>query len=163
MKKKFILTKKIDLLIISLEALDIYQIEKISTQTKIQYNSLIINLIRFSDKIKYNNNNDHSYNFIIIIIYIYKIYQLIQNNFFHEITLKILSQYNKYQKPKELIQYIKKFTYIYFIKNEYYYNYKCMKYLHQININEIAIKNIYIINQIINKKGIYFLIKYLYT
>lgn len=108
-----------------------------------------------------NYYNNSSCNFIETIKYIYIIYRITQNNLLNSITLQILQKYKKAIQSKEIKQYIKKFTHLYFVKYEYYFIYKSLNYTYKINIDEIAILNLYIIKNLQNKKGVRFLIKYL--
>nr|YP_009392781.1 hypothetical protein [Bostrychia tenella]ARW61343.1 hypothetical protein [Bostrychia tenella] len=161
MQKRITLKKKIDLLLISIESLNIYDIECFSTSkinTKCEKKNK--NIIQINQKLR-NHYNDKSCNFIQIITYIYTIYIVICHNLLNPLILQTLQKYAKHVKSKEVKQYIKKFTYIYFVKYEHYYNYKCLNYLYRINIDEIAISSLYILKKLQQKKGILLLIKYL--
>lgn len=147
---------------ISLEVLDTYKTENLSIDVTCTNNDLSSkNFIQVNQNIR-NYYHHKPYNFIKILEYIYTIYSISQNSLLDQITVEILKKYKKSRKSKEVKQYIKKFTYIYFVKYEYYYTYKSLKYLYKINIDEIAITNLYIIKKLQSKNGIFFLIKYLY-
>lgn len=152
-------------MLISLETISLYNMQNLLTnKIDIKYKSkkhILANLIKINQSIRdYYNNN--SCNFIQAIIFIYIIYNIVQHNVSNTLILKILQKYKKYVKSKEVEQYLKKFTYIYFVNYKYYYKYKSLNYLHKINIDELAILNLYIIKELQSKKGILFLIKYLY-
>nr|YP_009393616.1 hypothetical protein [Bostrychia simpliciuscula]ARW62178.1 hypothetical protein [Bostrychia simpliciuscula] len=167
MKKKTNFKKKIDLLLISIEAISIYKIQNLLTsQVNINYkdkNNLLFvtNLIKINQNIR-NYYNNSSCNFIQCIYQIYIIYNFIQINVLNELILQILQKYKKCVKSLEVQQYLNKFTYIYFVKYEYYYTYKSLNCLYKININELAILNLYIIKKLQSRQGILILIKYLY-
>nr|YP_009397538.1 hypothetical protein [Dasyclonium flaccidum]ARW66724.1 hypothetical protein [Dasyclonium flaccidum] len=166
MTKKIDFKKKIDLLMISLEILSIYEIEKIinnNNEKTIRNTAVSNNLIKLNSNIR-NYNSSKPLKLTDIIKYIRLIYRVIQINTLYKIALYMLIDYKKSNKSRLTMQYMKKFMYIYFIKNEYYNNCKSLNYLYKINIKEVintSIINLYIINKLKNISGIYFLIKYL--
>lgn len=60
-----------------------------------------------------------------------------------------------------MTKYLQKFRYIYFFKTSYYERFKYIDYQQTIDIEKVALINLYLITRLRNKKGIYILIKYL--
>lgn len=85
----------------------------------------------------------------------YIIHKIINKKFIYKLSIQLINEYLESNRSQISIKYINKFKYIYNKTHEYYYTDK-------LNINEIAIKNLYIISQIKNKNSLYFLVKYLY-
>jgi len=158
-----------DLILISLEALDLYASD--------QLNKLIPNYIQKSNKnislIRTGNYIRHPSHFAICnfkdtIQLIYSIYKLINKAFIQQTILHILEDYS-YQKYRDFHsqinlsnltkQYLHRFQYIY---NKTQNLYNADHHNSTANINKIAITNLYIFKQIQSKCGIYLLIKYLY-
>nr|YP_010850921.1 hypothetical protein QQP85_pgp008 [Lophurella mutabilis]WGH13609.1 hypothetical protein [Lophurella mutabilis] len=144
------INKKIDLLLISLEILNIYFIKN--------HNILEFNKIRQDlKKNSFSTNNG----FIKLIKNIYTIKLIIDKYLLNEIANEILKNYAKSKKCKSISKYYKKFYKIYYEKKEYYKNYKLLHSRYKVDINNIALINLYIISKSIEKDGIYLLIKYL--
>nr|YP_010851317.1 hypothetical protein QQP87_pgp008 [Aphanocladia delicatula]WGH14201.1 hypothetical protein [Aphanocladia delicatula] len=150
MKKKIL--KKIDLLLISLEVLNVYFTEEEST----------LKIKKLHTDLKNDNSNTVS-RFIKLIEYIYKINLIINKYLLGEIASEILKNYAKSKKCNSISKYHKKFYNRCCSKKEYYKNYKLLYRTQKININNIAFINLYIISQSIKKDGVYLLIKYLST
>nr|QCI08760.1 hypothetical protein [Sphondylothamnion multifidum] len=138
MNKKIKLKQKIHLLLISIEALDLYTSEE---------------KFKNHDKLYYFHKDSDIINTINIIYA-----SLIKTNI-QKITLYLITQYNFKQSTHTFKQYIKKYVYIYY-KCKKYYNTKSI--IPSKTIERIAINNLYIINQVSKKYGIYFLLKYLH-
>ena len=156
-KKK--IKHKIDLLLMSLEAIDPYALE--STYQK---NCLTIsNKLRNIFKIRCGNYNRHpKYNTLCFfdenIKTISYIHCLIKDPYIQNITEIILNNYTNSFSCTLTEQYIKRFTYLYKKTQNYYNN---LSGYTNINVSEKAIINLYIINIINKKTGIYNLIKYI--
>nr|YP_009393415.1 hypothetical protein [Symphyocladiella dendroidea]ARW61977.1 hypothetical protein [Symphyocladiella dendroidea] len=150
MNKKKNYFKKIDLLLISLETLNIY-----FTQNK---NIAEFRAIRYNLKKNQLNKNNQ---LIKIIKYIYTIKLVIEKYLLHEIANEILKNYAISNKCNTINKYNKKFYNRYFTKASYYSKYKLLHNKYNIDTNNIAIINLYIISKLIKQKGIYILIKYL--
>nr|YP_010850525.1 hypothetical protein QQP83_pgp008 [Lophurella caespitosa]WGH13213.1 hypothetical protein [Lophurella caespitosa] len=144
------INKKTDLLLISLEILSIYFIKN--------HNILEFNKIRQDLK---KNSFSTKYGFIKLIKKIYTIKLIIDKYLLNEIADEILKNYAKSKKCKSISKYYKKFYKIYCEKKEYYKNYKLLHSKYKVDINNIALINLYIISKSIKKDGIYLLIKYL--
>lgn len=148
MDQKLNINYKIALLLISIEALNIYAYDLLNIRKIKNYIYMYIHNIKYKDHNKYLENN---------MQLIAKIYCLIKQNYIQEITQKILYDYS-YRYNSELVtQYLRRYIYIYIKKDNYY-----TKYNHNDNtsIYSIAIINLYIINQIHQTKGLYTLMKY---
>nr|ARW60703.1 hypothetical protein [Polysiphonia sp.] len=148
--KKNILLRKIDLLMISLEILNIY----FSTND---------NIIEFQE-IRYDLkkcNFKTTYSFIKIVQYIYTIRLMIKRYLLHEIAIEILKKYTKLNKFNFITKYKKRFHNKSFILREYYRSKKLLNNTSKIDMNNTAFINLYIISKLINKEGVYILIKYL--
>lgn len=151
---------------ISLEAINNYETEIFSNYkiTK-NYDLLLENFITIYQKIK-KHNNKASYNFLEMLQYLYVLHKSIKNRLVLKLTLNIFNKNQLSIKSKEITQYTRKFTYIYFTKYKHYYESHKFLYLFELkNIHEMAIINLYIlylINTLKYKKSIYFFIKYLY-
>nr|WGH13805.1 hypothetical protein [Lophurella pseudocorticata] len=148
-KKKDYL-KKIDLLLISLEILNIYFIKN--------QNILEFNKIRQDLK---KNNFSTNHRFIKLIKNIYTIKLIIDKYLLNEIANEILKNYATSKKCKSISKYHKKFYKIYYEKKEYYKNYKLLHNRDKVNINNIALINLYVISKSIKKDGIYLIVTYL--
>nr|YP_009399002.1 hypothetical protein [Cliftonaea pectinata]ARW68085.1 hypothetical protein [Cliftonaea pectinata] len=165
MNKIINIKKKIDLLLISLEALHINKsYKKLNTNNykHIEKESPIIQLQKISTTKQYKT----IYIIIDLIKYIKLLQILVKQKTFSKLIRKLFSNYKRSVQPNNIKQYIKKFTYIYSIKHNYYNNYKSIKYIYKIKINEvkiISIINLYILYKSTNKFGIYFLIKYIFS
>nr|YP_009398144.1 hypothetical protein [Gredgaria maugeana]ARW67330.1 hypothetical protein [Gredgaria maugeana] len=149
-KKKLI--KKIDLLLISLEILNVYFIEQAST----------LKIKKLYTDLK-NNKFDTGNRFIQLIEYIYKLKLIIDKYLLSEIASEILKNYAKSKRCNSISKYHKKFYNRCYSKKEYYKNYKLLYRTQKIDINNIAFINLYIISQSVKKDGVYLLIKYLLT
>ena len=166
MNKRINLIQKVDLLKISLETLESFQVTDLANQKKVIYKSAknnqmqIINLLKYCGHVKkYKKMHECCNN---IVKYIHKIVTKIN---FYLLCYKanfIIKYYTRQKKPYHLIQYIRKFNYLYLAKHKYYNNYKCIDYQYQAKINKIAIINLYLITKLKSRQGIYFLVKYLY-
>ena len=149
---------KLDLLLISIEALSLYI-------SKNMYNGTIdttkfdqhIFFIRSGNHIR-NTNGNLLFNLHQTVTIIYQIYIYSKQIYLQEIVKKVLNNYcNSIHNTIE-VQYYNRFQYIY-RKTQNYYNHH--SYYEQIKIEQLAILNLYIINKINNNYGFYFLIKYL--
>lgn len=159
MKKNFYIKKRINLLLISLQALDAYNSETINsshTNYNPNINEYIYN-IKFKKYIK-NLEKNSAYTFQEIIILIYNIQYLFSKPSIRNIIYEILV--NSSQKNASIIsiQYLNKFNYIYNKTSHYYYMHS---HNSNKNLKEIALINLYMIYRINYKEGIYFFIKYL--
>nr|YP_010851515.1 hypothetical protein QQP88_pgp008 [Echinothamnion hookeri]WGH14398.1 hypothetical protein [Echinothamnion hookeri] len=144
------INKKIDLLIISLETLNIYFIK----------NQNILELNRLHQDLgKHTFSTNHK--FIKLIKKIYIIQLIIDKYLLNEIANEVLKNYTKSKKCNFINKYRKKFYKTYCEKKEYYKNYKLLHSENQIDIHNIALINLYIISKSVKKDGTYFLIKYL--
>nr|YP_009392373.1 hypothetical protein [Osmundaria fimbriata]ARW60935.1 hypothetical protein [Osmundaria fimbriata] len=166
MNNKNKLKKKIDLLIISLEALDIYYDTNSATKVNhtdqnkcITYYFSLKSLTTNKHFAHFNNSNYK--NFQEIIKSIYTIYLISQQTIIYHVIKDIINYY-KYGNYKQAEQYLRRFKYIYFKRQEQYESYKSLNNMSYINIYEVAIINLYIISQLQYKTGLYFLVKYLY-
>nr|QCI09080.1 hypothetical protein [Inkyuleea mariana] len=159
MLKKLSFKHKIDLLLISIEALDIYASEQLENNL---LNSIMIYhkekfLIRSGNFIR-NPDNNSLCNFIHSITFLYNINNLINYDFLKKTAISILNNYNSRIEPKLTKKYINKFIYIHNRTQSYYNVYS---YYKNLDLIEIAIINLYIISQITQKTGLYLLIKFL--
>lgn len=153
------LKNKIDTLLISIEALDIYSSEYISKKEfNISYNEKIV-----ISKIRFGNYNRHpKYNkqceFEDSIKAIYSINNSMTNLYIQNTIEIILNNYSNNLLCNLTQQYIKRYIYIY-IKTQNHYNNlsNCIN----TKIKDIAISNLYILNKINTNDGIYKLIRYL--
>nr|YP_009396903.1 hypothetical protein [Ophidocladus simpliciusculus]ARW66089.1 hypothetical protein [Ophidocladus simpliciusculus] len=167
MNNKIYFKKKMELFIISLEALDTYYnntlYKNISYQTTniepVNY-LVILELIQLQYKLR-QSYNDTSLKFIQLIVYINLIHLTINKSSLNKLATVILKHHIKNKELLDLKQYLKKFHYIYFMKKEYYHTYKSIEYSYSLKIKEIAITNLYLITRLTEKNGIYFLIAYL--
>nr|YP_009298037.1 hypothetical protein Plocam_139 [Plocamium cartilagineum]AOM67975.1 hypothetical protein Plocam_139 [Plocamium cartilagineum] len=148
-----------NLLLISLQALDAYNLETINyndTNHSSHIDEHIYN-IRFKKYIK-NLEKNSTYTFQEIIILIYNIQYLFSKSSIRNIIYEILM--NSYKDKTSIIniQYLKKFHYIYNKTSHYYYMHS---HENNKNLTQIALTNLYMIYKINYKEGIYFFIKYL--
>nr|ARW60297.1 hypothetical protein [Laurencieae sp.] len=169
MKNKISFKQKLDLLIISLEALEIFYVNNLVCEIKSIYNvhnnpqqSDITNLIKSYTCFRGCYNDIYDY-FINIILYVYGLHKTLNIYLLSKTANIILNYYINYKKSYNLRQYLRKFNHIYFRKNRYYQNYKYINYWYDINITKLAVINLYLITKLSSKKGIYILVKYLYS
>ena len=155
MKRRIQLVYKMNLLLISIEALNIQSNDYFK-----QYIEENLNKKSFIYLSKFNENIN--YYFLDIITSISFIYQIINNKTKNKIVNKIINDYNKYKQSKLTKQYLTKFTYIY-NKIYDYYDYDYNHYFNSVYIYKLAIINLYLIKQINQKKGFFTLTKYLYN
>lgn len=158
MHNKIKFKHKLDLLLISIEALNLYKSKNIYNQT-INTTKLYqdIFFIRSGNYIR-NINNNLLFNLHQTITIIYRIYIYSKQMYLQEIVKRILNNYcNSINNTIEL-QYYNRFNYIYKKTQNYHNHYS---YYKQAKIEQLAIINLYIINKINNNYGFYFLIKYL--
>nr|YP_009511555.1 hypothetical protein [Gracilariopsis mclachlanii]AXI97432.1 hypothetical protein [Gracilariopsis mclachlanii] len=152
-----------DLLLISIEAINLYNLDIYCT--KMDYN--IQNFISLEELFHIRSGNfirhphiNKIYTFETSIVLIYKIHKLVNNhtikNNIHNIFTDIYNQ----NKSHIIKQYLKRFRYIYY-KTQNYYNNRSEMYCNDQYIDETAIVNLYIIHNIIYRDGVYFFIKYL--
>nr|QCI04542.1 hypothetical protein [Apoglossum ruscifolium] len=149
MDQRFFVIKKINYLLISIEALNIYSQEYL-------YNDKNTKISKNIKNIHVHIINNKYYNILPIIIYIFFLYQIINDIIIQKLANDIVIDFSNYMKTQLVKQYLNKFNYIYY-KVYNYYNFN-----DNFNINEIAIINLYIIIKIYKKEGLFFLIKYLY-
>nr|WMP11668.1 hypothetical protein [Laurencia tasmanica] len=123
-------------------------------------NTYLINLEKLYLYLKKYNNIIYQY-LATTILNLYILHKQINNYLLSKKAYLILKSYTSYKESKKLKQYIRKFNYLYFKRNKYYNDYRYINYASKIEINKIAIINLYLITKLINKQGIYVLIKYL--
>lgn len=148
--KKNSILRKIDLLIISLETLNIF------------FNKNLMNLNQITTEIKTSELKlRNTYRFIHTIKNIYNIKLIIKEYLVDEIAVQILADYTRSNICNVINQYNEKFYYICSKDKKYYKNYKLLTNKQQIEINNISLTNLYIISQMTTQHGTYILIKYL--
>lgn len=172
MNNKIYLNQKLDLLLISLESLDVLQADNLIRienpniykhhYSNQKINNNIIELIRYAISIRKYRRITYSC-FTNFIIYIYQIHKRIDCYMIYQKANLILRHYIQNNKSSSFKQYIRKFNYLYFEQNHYYINYKHIDHQYKKNIKQIAIQNLYFITKLINKQGIYLLVRYLYN
>nr|WMP11934.1 hypothetical protein [Laurencia australis]WMP12146.1 hypothetical protein [Laurencia australis] len=164
MKNQISFNQKLDLLIVSLTALETYKNNKLIKTTKNRnikkLNIYLITLEELHIYLKRYNNIVYMY-LATVIFNLYILHKKIHKYLLVKKAHLILKSYTNYKESKNLKQYIRKFNYLYFKRNEYYSDYKYVNYQSKIEINKIAIINLYLITKLINKQGIYILAKYL--
>nr|YP_010199082.1 hypothetical protein LK147_pgp009 [Hydropuntia urvillei]UAD88531.1 hypothetical protein [Hydropuntia urvillei] len=155
--------KKIELLLISIEAINLYNLDDNHKRTlnssKINYYLHNLFLIRCGNLIKHPKNYS-LYNFKKSIQLIYYIHNSIYSYRMQSNIYEILETIHKTQKSNKIKQYLNRFKYVYY-KTQNYYNIMSNTYTEDKFIVKIAILNLYIIHISSYKEGIYFLIKYL--
>lgn len=164
MKNQISFNQKLDLLIVSLKALETCENDKsVKTINNRNIKNLNISLISLEELYVYiKKYNNISYQYIATaILNLYILHKNINNYLLSKKAYLILKSYTSYKESKKLKQYIRKFNYLYFKRNKYYNDYKYINYASKIEINKTAIINLYLITKLINKQGIYVLIKYL--
>nr|QCI07405.1 hypothetical protein [Leiomenia cribrosa] len=158
MHNKIKFKNKLDLLLISIEALDLYTTNTlykyIVQNTKL---SQYIFLIRSGNCIR-NVKNHTLFNFYHTIVISYQIYIYLKQIYLQEIIIKILNNHCNSINNSIEKQYFNRFKYIYERTQNSYNHYS---YYQKVNIKQIAIINLYLIYKINNNYGFYFLIKYL--
>nr|YP_009391744.1 hypothetical protein [Laurenciella marilzae]ARW59888.1 hypothetical protein [Laurenciella marilzae] len=102
----------------------------------------------------------HKY-FLKMVRDVYKLHKKINYYQLDKMANLILKSYVIYKKSYKLKQYIRKFNYLYLKNDKYYNKYKYLDHISKIEVNKIAITNLYLITKLIGKQGIYTLIKYL--
>nr|QVY58192.1 hypothetical protein [Eucheuma denticulatum] len=122
------------LLLISLEALDMYIILNKN-----------MNDIYFNNNGKIKHTDEYTY-------YLFNIYHLLHSKHLNSIILHLLNDYCNNIKSNKIFKYVHKFEYIY--RKKQYKNAK-KNYISKHNINQIAINNLYIIYEIIDCYGFY--------
>nr|CRF40214.1 Hypothetical protein orf162b [Laurencia snackeyi] len=156
--------QKLDLLIISLKALETSKNNTIIKTAKNRktknLNVYLISLEELSINLKRYNNILYTH-LTKAILNLYILHKKINHCSVSKKANLILKSYTSYKESKKIKQYIRKFNYLYFKRNEYYNEYKYINYTSKIEINKIAIINLYLITTLINKQGIYILIQYL--
>nr|YP_010951633.1 hypothetical protein RU987_pgp008 [Laurencia catarinensis]WMP12572.1 hypothetical protein [Laurencia catarinensis] len=164
MKNQISFNQKLDLLIISLKTLEASTNNRLIKTTKTKsinnLNKYLTHLDKLYMYLKKYNRILYTY-LVTIILNLYILHKNIHNYLLSKNANLVLKSYTNYKESKKLKQYIRKFNYLYFKRYEYYNNYKYINYTSKIEINKIAITNLYLITTIINKQGIYVLIKYL--
>lgn len=164
MKNQISFNQKLDLLIISLKTLKTLKNNKLIKTTSNRniknLNTYLISLEELYIYLKKYNNIIYQY-LATAILNLYILHKKINNYLLSKKAYLILQSYTSYNESKKLKQYIRKFNYLYFKRNKYYNDYKYIDYESKIKINKIAIINLYLITKLINKQGIYILIKYL--
>lgn len=148
MNKQTTLKKRVHLILITIEALDLYILN--DTQQKYfteKYKTTLIELIHYRSQLKFN--------YYIQIIYLFC--TITTHSYVHDIVLELIYGFCNETYSHLTLQYIKRFTYIY----NKYNNYDTYSKNKSINMNKIALANLYIINQINTEYSLYYLIKYL--
>nr|YP_010619562.1 hypothetical protein orf130 [Xiphosiphonia pinnulata]WAX03575.1 hypothetical protein orf130 [Xiphosiphonia pinnulata] len=107
------------------------------------------------------NKLNKNHQFTKTIKYIYTIKLVIEKYLLHEIASEMLKNYVTCKECNAINKYNKKFYNTYVTKISYYKNYKLLHNKYNVDINNIALINLYIISKLIKQKGIYMLIKYL--
>lgn len=138
--------EKMNLLIISLNALNVYRYDRkiFSVQNRGDFG------------FKYINSTNLQFH-IYKLSTTYEIYKLIKQVYLQEITSKILHSYENYNIIK--LQYLRRYKYLYERSHSYYYTSSCYN---NVSIENNAMINLYIIHQACNNKGLYLLTRYLY-
>nr|QCI04829.1 hypothetical protein [Bornetia secundiflora] len=145
MNKLLYFKKKIDLLLISIEALDLYSSEKIC-----EYNNSI--------KILNNSTNYNKLYFSSLIKYINTIHMIIDNTLLQQSSIYIIKQYNQYPLSNIVTKYLNKFCYLYYKSQSYYDGYS---FYQKTKLTKIAMTNLYIISHIDNQDRLFYILKYL--
>ena len=161
MNKKLHFKKKIDLLLISLEAIDTYSLENIYNKNRLIRSRKKEQIFRLrSGNYTRHPSNNSLCEFEDSIKTIHIIQDVLSNSFTQNMAFTVLN--NHYKNPTSIVnqQYIKRFKYIYNKTQNYYSIYS---YSINVNLSEIAIINLYIIAQLKTKHGIYLILKYLYS
>nr|YP_009511766.1 hypothetical protein [Melanthalia intermedia]AXI97643.1 hypothetical protein [Melanthalia intermedia] len=152
--------KKIDFLLISAEAVSMYNLDEYH-ENKEDGSIFLQKLSATKDSNERSYLAINSFNYEKDIEIIYHVQRLVDNFKVQESIYNILQNISSKKLSKTTFQYLDRFRYIYFRKRNYYSNNnkRCdEKYVH-----EIAVLNLYIINRIACQDGIYFLAKYLYN
>nr|YP_010198093.1 hypothetical protein LK227_pgp009 [Gracilaria multipartita]UAD86509.1 hypothetical protein [Gracilaria multipartita] len=155
--------KKIDFLLVSIEAINLYNLDENYTYriNSIEIASCLNNLflIRCGNLLRHPQSY-MLYNFKETIKAIYYLYRSINNFKMQKKINKILKAIYHDNQLKSIQQYLQRFKYIYY-KTHNYYNIRSKFYFYNKDITEIAIFNLYVMHILGRKDGIYFLIKYL--
>nr|YP_009346762.1 hypothetical protein [Gracilaria firma]APR74297.1 hypothetical protein [Gracilaria firma] len=152
-----------DFLLISIEAINLYNLDENYTysQNSIQFHTSLKTLFLIRCSNLFRHPNTHSlYNFIKNIRAIYYISKSINNSRIQRSTNNMLIAMYDNNQLENITKYLNRFKYIYY-KTQNYYNITSNIYLYDQYIKEIAIFNLYILNILSYKDGIYLLIKYL--
>ena len=152
-------TDKIYQLVISLEALNLY------THDELNHNYYYVYAMKKMLFIKWHNHLNHYHNTSLYTLHsehtfslINYIYDIAKESHIQKIAFNILNNYTRAFYCTATLQYIKRYQYICKNMQTYYNTYS---HYDSINIEELAIINLYIITQVKNIYGIYCLIKYL--
>nr|ARW64252.1 hypothetical protein [Chondria sp. (in: red algae)] len=164
MKNKIPTKKKIDLLIISLEAISTLYISNFVDHmhdNKFHYN---YNKTKSLLRLYINNRNKNNVtvnHFVNFIIYTYITYNNLNILCLSKIANDLIKNDLQQKQSYKIRKYLKKFNYLYFYQHDHYYNIKSSNYVYKTNINTIAVINLYLIAQLKQKQGVFTLIKYL--
>nr|YP_009293944.1 hypothetical protein Ahnf_147 [Ahnfeltia plicata]AOM65632.1 hypothetical protein Ahnf_147 [Ahnfeltia plicata]UAT97213.1 hypothetical protein Ahn.pli.UK.pt_104 [Ahnfeltia plicata]UAT97418.1 hypothetical protein Ahn.pli.Chile.pt_104 [Ahnfeltia plicata] len=149
--------RDLDILIIAIEAIDIYALDNISHYS----DKSDIFLIRSGNK-----NRDTGINkrctFQETLLLISKFQDILSAKYLQNIIYNILKDYSNLNQSSQITyQYLWRFQYLYkktydFANTSHYYDTEL------VNIEQIAIISLYILNQLYLKHGTYMLIKYIY-
>nr|ARW63824.1 hypothetical protein [Chondria sp. (in: red algae)] len=156
--------KKIELLIISLQAIDTLYINNPIPYTNNKRYNLNYNKIDYLIQLKKSRNGYNQillHYFIDIVNYIFILHKNVNTLLLDNITNDLIRDYLKHKHSNRVKKYLKKFHYIYFSQDKYYKTFKSINYSYRINVDKIALINLYIITKLKSKRGIYILIKYL--
>lgn len=156
-KEKF--KYRLNLLLISIESINLYR--QISMyNNKIDPKDQAKNYISILRPGKYIKNiyNCPPFNCYDTIKIIYKIYTYIKHTYLQEITQIILNDYCHSINSMVKLQYVKKFKHIYRKTQKFYYK---SSYYPKLTVELLSIRCLYIINQVNESYGFYFLVKYL--
>nr|ARW68395.1 hypothetical protein [Chondria sp. (in: red algae)] len=164
MTKKISIKKKIELLIISIQAIDTLYVNNLlyyihSKKYNLNYNKTKYLIGLKSSKSNYNKILLHY--FISIIANIFALHRNLSILSLSDLANDLIRDSLKYKKSYKIQKYLKKFNYIYFHQNEYYKTLKSINYSYEISIEKIALINLYLVTKLTSKRGIYILIKYL--
>lgn len=155
MNKKIDFKQRIILILITIEALDLYIVDNIQRELHINKYNILLNTL-----IKYNNNYNSKIQFKRYIQIIHLFYILITQSYLYNLILELLYDICNKTNSQLTLQYIQRFKYIYNQNQDYYNTYSKNN---KLQISNIAIYNLYTINQINNTDGLYYLVKYLHN
>lgn len=159
MYKNLKLNDKIDLLMVCIETLHTYQYKPLYSGK--YYKKLWEDLFDIKEHNHINYKTLHySKNHKKTITIIQDIYKIINKLHLKKATINVINNCYNNRNSTLKQQYIRRYKYIYQTTKDYY---KIKSQANKLNIEYQAIKNLYIINQVYNIKGIYILMKYLYS
>lgn len=155
MNKKIEFKKRITLILITIEALDLYIVDNIQRELHINRYNILLNTL-----IKYNCNYNAQIQLKHYIQIIHLLYILITQSYLYNLILELLYDICNKTHSQLTLQYMQRFKYIYNQNQDYYNTYSKDN---KLQICNIAIYNLYTINHINNTYGLYYLVKYLHN